>query len=138
MIKIVSLHRETFVFNYLTSYFKVYCIMKRFVLVHHYLESNHFSIVAFSDSMRELVELKLNHPRYGSSRHDFFVADNVPDSVSLSYVKNNCLLNICKNVAEYLGVAEYCMLKKSYFKSSAWFEKAKNSAFLGADIIDNY
>lgn len=122
----------------------IYCIMKnnrkRFALVHHYLETGIVSIVAFSDSMKVLCELKLSHPCYGSLRHELFVVDNVlpQNSISLTFVKDNSLINICKNVSEYLAVAEYEMLKKSYFKSSAWFEKAKNCASLGADIIENY
>ena len=113
-------------------------LKKRFVLVHHHLENGHMSFVAFSDSMRDLCDLKLNQPHYGSIRHDYFVAENVSDSLSLTWLKDRSLLNICNNVAQYLSIGEYAMLKKSYFKSAAWFERAKNSASLGADIIENY
>lgn len=111
---------------------------KKYVLVHHYCETGFNSIVAFSDSYNALVIVAKSHPRFSSSRHIFRVYENVDISVFLTDIKDKCLINICKNVAEYLSVGEYAILKKSYFKSSVWFEKAKNSASLGADIIDNY
>ena len=110
--------------------------MKRFVLVHNYLETGHISIVAFSDSMRELVELKFDQPYFNSLRHSYCVLSNY--SVSSIIIKDRNLINICKNVADYLAVGEYAMLKKSYFISASWFERAKNSAYLGANIIENY
>ena len=110
---------------------------KKYVLVHLYLETGFKSIVAFSDDLVDLVSVRNSHPRYGCNRHDFIILNN-KHTPFLDDLKDYCLINICKNVAEYLSIAEYAMLKKSYFKSSLWFEKAKNSASLGADIIDNY
>lgn len=110
---------------------------KDLVLIHTYVETGFKSIVAFSDDINELDSISKNHPLYGSSRHYFSIHNNLP-SFGLQSIKDECLINICKNVAEYLSVGEYAMLKKSYFKSAAWFEKAKNIASLGAEIIENY
>lgn len=117
--------------------------MKNFVLLHKYLETGFVSIVAFADNQFDLWDVMYQHPRYGSCRHAFLITENccgffgdVP--FSLNYVKDSCLLNICKNVAEYLAVCEYAMLKKSYFMASVWFEKAKNSASIGSVILENY
>ena len=115
---------------------------KKFVLIHHYCETSFDSIVAFSDYLQDLNNVKLSYPRFGSSRHLFVIYNNTPSKrvhgVPLNFIKDTCLINICKNVAEFLAVGEYAMFKKSYFKSASWFEKAKNAASLGADIIDNY
>lgn len=108
---------------------------KKYVLVDYYLYSGHCSIIAFSDSFDELKEIRSNHPRCFSTCHDFSILLN-DEYVEL--IKDKNLADICKNVALYLDVAEYAMLKKSYSKASAWFDKAKNSASVGAEIIDNY
>lgn len=117
-------------------------MIKKFVLIHKYLETGYDSIVAFSDNKDKLLHIAFDLPHYGSIRHFFDVYPNKEFELVFGYplniVKDECLINICKNVADYLSVGEYCMLKKSYFKSQAWFEKAKNSASLGAEIIENY
>lgn len=135
--------------------------MKDLVLVHEYLDTGFRSIVAFSDSFDELENLMINSPGFGSNSHNYFICINSPssfikvflvlvsrvdcvfsfhldDSVSLKDIKDSSLLKICENVAEYLSIAEYSMLKKSFFKSTSWFEKAKNYANFGALILENY
>lgn len=113
-------------------------VLNKFVLIHRYLETGHFSIVCFGDTEDFLLEIMEQQPHFGSNRHYYFIMCNFLPNRFLQNIKDFNLINICKNVAEYLAVGEYAMLKKSYFKSSAWFEKAKNSASLGAVIIDNY
>lgn len=108
---------------------------KKYLLLLRYDDTNHLSIIAFSDSVDELDCISQSNPRYGSTLHTFYVLPNVnvryykilDYSLTLNDIKDYCLINICQNVAEYL-----------YYKSAAWFERAQNCASLGSDILENY
>lgn len=110
---------------------------RRFVLLHFYLETNKITIVCFSDDKCELDNIKFIHPRYGSKRHEFIILKNNNNS-NLNKIKDKNLFDMCQNVASYLSIGEYAMLKHSYKKASAWFERAKDTCCLAADILDNY
>lgn len=115
---------------------------KKFCLVHYYYESNTHVIMAFSDSMLELRSIMLDHPRFGSQRHSFSIIENnsKPNAslINLDIVKDENLISMCKNVAQYLSFGEFSMLKHSYINASVWFNRAKDSAALAADILENY
>ncbi len=117
---------------------------KKFVLLHEYCDTGFISIVGFSDSHDDLNIAAQSLPHYGSYRHNFAILENESFSVylsnfkSLSEIKDDCLLKLCENVAQYLAIGEYAMLKKSYFKAQSWFERAKDSAKIASVIIDNY
>ena len=110
---------------------------KNFVLIHHYQESDFFSIVCFGDDAAKLYGVSFNQCHFGSLRHHFVLFPNDSHPI-ITEIKDSNLVNLCKNVAEYLSIAEYSMLKKSYFKSQAWFERAKDSCSIAANILDNY
>jgi len=110
--------------------------MNKYVLLHHYSDTDFESIVAFGDDYDELDDIRISQPRYGSNRHRFFIFRNGPGL--FRSVKDKNLINLCENVAQYLSIGEYAMLKKSYFKSQSWFERAKDSAKIASVIIDNY
>lgn len=112
--------------------------MKKFVLFHFYLETGFFSIIAFSDDKKILENIILHERHFGSNRHRFIIYGNVSGDSFLDYKKDICLVNICNNVADCLSVGEYAMLKKSYFKSQVWFERAKDFCSIAANILDNY
>lgn len=115
----------------------VFCNRKKSVLIHLYYETGYKSIIAFSNDLVVLASVRDSHPRYGSSGHDFIILKN-KNTPFLDDIKDSSLINICNNVAQYLSIGEYAMLKKSFIKASVWFEKAKNSSALGAEIIENY
>lgn len=114
----------------------------KFLLVHYYHESCKEVIVAFSDYENQLRDIMLNHPRFGSQRHSFYIVpNNEYDNVAcckVSKVKDENLISICQNVASYLSFGEYSLLRNSYKKAYIWFSRAKDSAFLGSNILENY
>lgn len=115
---------------------------KKYCLVHYYHETCKEVIVCFSNSEFELRSIMLDNPRFGSQRHSFSIIENnsKPNAalINLDIVKDENLISMCKNVAQYLSFGEFSMLKHSYIKASIWFERAKDSAVLAADILENY
>lgn len=94
----------------------------KYVLIRYSSLSGHYSIVAFHNKKIPLE--KIIPFCYGgnrSSHYNFFICGTVYSK----YIFDLCLLNICKNVADSLSVAEFNLLKNQYVKSKFCFESSK-------------
>lgn len=115
----------------------------KFILIHHHLESDFFTISGFADDENYLKDISQSSEHYGSLHHDYIVCPNdnefsISDKKCIKDVKDSVLINLCNNVGQYLDIFEFAMLKKSFDKSLQWFERAKDSCCLASYILENY